>query len=153
MAAESALRSINERCQAESNQNVLEMSEFIDEFFKLEPQATYRAWFNIAQADWDSIIKASHDAAESVINTSINLIGLILVKVRERIGKSDFQVLLTGRWLKYPPFKEKLKKMVQSEDPNTPVLEDQKGEMCACLLFGVTNERLTRILGPLLELD
>jgi hypothetical protein len=133
MEAEKVLRSINERHGVPLHQNVRDLSDFIDDFVKPEPKQTYEPQFGIAKDDWDQILESVYLVIDKIINDSLDLI-LPVLATANKTWKPGFQVIPTGRWLRNPSFKKRLKDRTESEFPNARVIEDDKNGMCVSIL-------------------
>jgi len=139
MKAEQVLRTINELHGAPPHQNVRQLSEFIDDYVKPEPEQTYEPQHSIAKEDWDQILESVYRAIDEVINDSLKRIMPVLAKASQT-WKSDFQVITTGRWLRNPLFRKRLKDETQREFPNASVIEDKKVGMCVFIMYELEHQ-------------
>jgi hypothetical protein len=133
METEKVLRSMNERHRVPPHQNLRDLSDFIDDFVKPEPEQTYEPQFGIAKEDWDQILKSAYLVIDKIINDSLDLVSPVLATAN-KTWNSGFQVIATGRWLRNPSFKKRLKDKTESEFPNARVIEDDRDGMCVCIM-------------------
>jgi hypothetical protein len=117
MAVEEEVRSINRTNGAKFvDTNVWEVSEFIDDYFKPEPDT---------EAEWNMIMGRAKLANTALDRRRVELTRQILTQAKDR-ASSGFQVLLTGRGSRSPTFRSAFKPLLDNDYPTATMHEDSE---------------------------
>lgn len=126
MAVEEEVRSINRTNGAKFvDMNVWEVSEFIDDYFKPEPDSKLSTRYGFTEAEWDMIIGRARLANSALDKRRVELIRQILTEAKDKVG-SGFQVLLTGRGSRSPTFRNAFRNLLENGYPTASMHEDQE---------------------------
>lgn len=126
MAVEEEVRSINRTNGAKFvDMNVWEVSEFIDDYFKPEPDSKLTTRYGFTEAEWDMIMGRARLANSALDRRRVELTRQILTEAKDK-ASSGFQVLLTGRGSRSPTFRNAFKTLLDDDYPTSSMHEDQE---------------------------
>lgn len=126
MAVEEEVRSINRTNGAKFvDTNVWEVSEFIDDYFKPEPDSKLMTRYGFTEDEWDMIMGRTKLANTALDRRRVELTRQILTQAKDR-ARSGFQVLLTGRGSRSPTFRSAFKTLLDSDYPTATMHEDRE---------------------------
>jgi hypothetical protein len=126
MAVEEEVRSINRTNGAKFvDTNVWEVSEFIDDYFKPEPDSKLMTRYGFTEDEWDMIMGRAKLANTALDRRRVELTRQILTQAKDR-ASSGFQVLLTGRGSRSPTFRSAFKTLLKSDYPTATMHEDRE---------------------------
>jgi hypothetical protein len=126
MAVEEEVRSINRTNGAKFvDTNVWEVSEFIDDYFKPEPDSKLVTRYGFTEAEWNMIMGRAKLANTALDRRRVELTRQILTQAKDR-ASSGFQVLLTGRGSRSPTFRSAFKPLLDNDYPTATMHEDSE---------------------------
>lgn len=133
MAVEEEVRSINRTNGAKFvDTNVWEVTEFIDDYFKPEPDSKLTTRYGFTEAEWNMIIGRARLANTALDKRRVELTRQILTEAKNK-ANSGFQVLLTGRGSRSPTFRSAFKSLLDNDYPAATMHEDQESHSTAVL--------------------
>ena len=126
MAVEEEVRSINRTNGAKFvDTNVWEVSEFIDDYFKPEPDSKLVTRYGFTEAEWDMIIGRARLANSALDRRRVELTQQMLTEAQTK-ARSGFHVLLTGRGSRSPTFRSAFGELLDDDYPTASMHEDQE---------------------------
>ena len=134
MAVEDAVRRINRTNGAKNTEvNVWEVSECIDEYFKPEPGVAIDPRCGYSDEEWDRVIESAQMALRSLDRRRPDLarptIANALDCTRRSTPDAALHVLLTGRGIRSPPTLEAFRELISREFSIATVHEDKQTNM------------------------
>lgn len=146
---EDEVRRINQTNGAISGDaNVWEVSEFIDDYFKPEPETDSAPRFGFSQQEWDLIMDRAKTANAKL---DIDRVEIVQQKLTDAVVKltsaaltgapdtdnAELRILLTGRGARSPTFQAALKNMVSQDFPSVSIHEDRDTHRWVALLIRI----------------
>lgn len=126
MAVENEVRAINRANGAKyADANVWEVSEFIDDYFKPEPESKLSARYGFADGEWDIIMGRAKLMNHTLDRRRCEMIRQTLTGAAN-MAETGFQVLLTGRGSRSPSFQKTLKNLLDQDFPVATIHEDEE---------------------------